>query len=366
MKFSNEAKIGLLTILSLIILAVIVSWKSSLLLKANGYELTGSFTNIEGLNIGDQVRYRGFKVGKVTDIIPDPHNIVVKSIIDKKIKFPDDSYLRVAFDGLVGQKYLDIRPGTSDQNFTLTDVLEGKSTAGIVDFVDIGAQNLQETKRILQVVREFVENPMVKTAFTNAVLNSEKVSYEINRLTQELRALTQKVYALIGDPSFQSNVKGTIAETNKTLTSANTFFENIGTLNLNPSAIVRFGTAGNTVKANLDIGYTRQNYLRLGVGEVTAGQAISLLDLEFYRAINPAWGFHLGMINSKLGAGVDYYPSNKWLLGTEIYDISNQPSPKINFFSEYEVHKYINLTLSADDTFNPTRNYLLGIRVKGQ
>src|SRR3989339_184290 len=225
MKSSSARRVGFFTLITLILLALIISWKSNIFLISQGYELTGSFKNIEGLTVGSEVRYRGFNIGKVMRIDPNPRDIRVYSTIKKGLIIPEDSKLRVGFDGLVGQKYLEVTPGTSEIAYQSGQVIFGVSTAGIVDFVDIGAQNLVETKKILLTFRSIIEDNKLQEAFKNAVFTADKVTVDIEKLAQELRATNSGIMKITTDPEFQSSVKGMTKETNKTLTSANKFFD---------------------------------------------------------------------------------------------------------------------------------------------
>ena len=363
---STQAKVGIALITALIILGALVTWKSAILLKFSGYELIGSFQNIEGLTVGSEIRYRGFKVGKVLRMDPGTQEIRIECVINKDIKFPADSDLRVGFDGLVGLKYLEITPGRSEEVYKAGQTLYGKKTSGIVDFVDMGAQNLAETKRIFMAIREFIENKEIKAAFVNAVFNVEKATIEINRLTQQLQAVTESVNRIVGDKGFQENFKGTVASTNKTLNSANEFFEGIGKIHVKPSADVLFGGLSNQIKGNLDISQNEVNSWKIALGEGPT-RNLALLDLQVASAVSNTIALRLGMINTHLGGGIDYTPNNNLLLSGDIYDINNTKpnAPKLRFTSNYRMSSYINLLLQADDFLNSgSANYSIGVRVK--
>lgn len=365
---SNQAKVGMMVVLALILLGSIVTWKSSFLLKLSGYEMIGSFQNVEGLTVGSEIRYRGFKVGKVIRIDPAPEDIRVFCVIDKGIKFPTDSYLRVAFDGLVGLKFLEVRPGKSAVLYRPHQILYGKSTASIVDFVDMGTQNLVETKKILVAIKDIVEKPEIQHAFINAVLNIEKATIEINRLTKQLQAVAAAVNNIVGDKNFQENFKGTVATTNKTLSSANQFFEGFSSLKAVPSGDILFGTTANQVKGNLDIKAGENNSLMMSMGEGPT-RNIALLDLQISNIVAKNLGLRIGMINTHLGGGVDYYMTNKLTLSGDIYDLNNpRPSnPKLRLTGKYSIEDYVDLMLQADDFFNGNNaNYSIGFRVKGK
>ncbi len=365
---SNQAKVGIVVILAIITLGAVITWKNSLMSKYTGYEMIGSFQNVEGLTVGSEIRYRGFKVGKVIRIDPGPADIKVYCNVDKSITFPEDSYLRVAFDGLVGLKFLEIRPGTSETLYQPSTIVFGKTTSGIVDFVDIGAQNLLETKQILVAVKNIIERPDIQNAFVNAVLNVEKATIEINRLTKQLQLAAESINRIVADPAFQDNFKGTVASTSKTLSSANSFFESFGSIKVEPSGDVLFGGVTNQVKGNIDINTGDRTTLKMSLGE-GATRNLSLLDVQISNQIAKNLALRLGTINTYLGGGLDIKMNPSFTLSGDIYDINNpKPNlPKVRVTGDYEFVKYVNLLLQADDFLNTgAANYSFGVRIKGE
>lgn len=366
MALSTAAKVGILTIVSLIALGMLTVWKTDIFMVREGYDMVGSFASIEGLTIGSEVRYRGLKVGKVMKIDPGPQDIRIYSVIDRKIKFPGDSYLRVAYDGIVGQKYLEIRPGTSEVAYVPGKTLPGIKTSAIVDFVDIGAQNLQESKRILEDIRIMIEDPLVRKAFYNTIYTANKVAIEFEQLTAELRDTNQGIRDVVADPEFQKNIKGTIAETNRTLTSANDFFDGMSKVNVRASAGVDIGSRANAVQGDIDIVQSEKNYFRLSMGEGPT-RDIGLLDVLFNSRVSKDFGYRIGVINNQIGGGVAFFPTDRNVVRGDIYDINNpRPAwPKVRLGYDHELRSYMDLALKADDVLNEgQRNFTFGIKVK--
>ena len=357
---SQQAKVGVVVLIAIMLLGIVVTWKSSLLLKFTGYEMIGSFENIEGLTVGSEVRYRGLKVGKAMRIDPGPDDIKVYCNIDKEIKFPADSTLRVAFDGLVGLKFLEIRPGKSAELYKSSQILFGQRTSSIVDFVDLGAQNLVETKKILVAIKSIIERPDIQAAFVNAVLNVEK-------LTEQLKIVTQSLNNVVSDRNFQENFKGTVAGTNKTLTSAGQFFEGFSNIRIKASGDVLLGGLANQVKGNLDIKPNPNVTWKFSLGEGPT-RNLSLLDAQVSNVVAKNLALRIGMINTHLGGGIDMLMNRDWTVSSDIYDVNNpKPSyPKVRLTSDYKVADYVNLLLQADDIINTgNTNYSFGVRVKG-
>jgi phospholipid/cholesterol/gamma-HCH transport system substrate-binding protein len=84
---------------------------------AGGYQLTAEFENIEGINIGSDIRLAGIKVGTVVKQELDPSNFQARVVLslDKAIKLPDDSTAKVTSEGLLGGKFIAIEPGGSEE-----------------------------------------------------------------------------------------------------------------------------------------------------------------------------------------------------------------------------------------------------------
>lgn len=359
MGLSPTAKVGIITLLGLILIGTVIIWKTDIFLIGRGYELVASFENIEGLTIGSEVRFRGLKVGKVVRVDPGTRDIKIYTLIDPGLKVPADSTLRVAYDGIVGLKFLEIRPGTSETLYVSSMVLMGSRTSAIVDFIDIGSKNLVESKAILEAIRKIIENPHLQKALFDTI-------YTADKLTRELSEATQGVVKITADPAFQANVKGTMAETSKTLTSANRFFEGMGKLNLRASGGIDLGTRANAVRGDVDIIQSEKNYFRFGVGEGPT-RRLSVLDFLVTSKLSDDLGVRLGIINSQLGGSILLYPSAKATFISDIYDLNNpRPSwPKVRLGYEYEFRDYMDLLVQADDILNGNNsNIMFGLRVK--
>ncbi len=84
----------------------------------DSYGVTAKFDNIGGLKARAPVRSAGVTVGRVTSITLDPKTYqgIVKMEIDKDVTFPKDSSARILTAGLLGDQYIGLEPGASDQN----------------------------------------------------------------------------------------------------------------------------------------------------------------------------------------------------------------------------------------------------------
>ncbi len=80
---------------------------------SSGYLLKATFNMVDGLAEGGDVRLSGIKVGNVVDHALDPETFdaVVKMTIASDVKLPLDTEASIASGGLLGGKYVRLKPG---------------------------------------------------------------------------------------------------------------------------------------------------------------------------------------------------------------------------------------------------------------
>ena len=114
MKFSSAFKVGLLTLLSLILLiGVVIKVKGRAISSAPRVEI--QFKDVNGMRPGAAVQMMGFKVGQVEEITPvvagDDSYVKVKFVItDPHVKIPKASAFTIQQSGLIGELFLEVTP----------------------------------------------------------------------------------------------------------------------------------------------------------------------------------------------------------------------------------------------------------------
>jgi len=81
------------------------------------YELSAYFNNIGGLKPTAGVRTAGVLVGRVKDISLDTDRFQAKVTltIDKRYQFDEDTYAKILTSGLLGEQYIGLSVGGSDE-----------------------------------------------------------------------------------------------------------------------------------------------------------------------------------------------------------------------------------------------------------
>ncbi len=103
----------------------------------SGYDVIAKFNRADGVNIGTDVRLSGIKVGTVQKLALDPksYNAVLTLALENYVKLPDDSSVRITSEGLLGNQYLSIEPGSSMQAIKPGGEIE--NTQGSIDLIGL-------------------------------------------------------------------------------------------------------------------------------------------------------------------------------------------------------------------------------------
>ena len=121
-------------------LFVVFAYSKAEVGAVEGYEIQAKFDRVDGILAGSDVRMSGIKIGTVTASLLDPKTYFaeVKMNIRSDVKIPDDTSIAVSTDGLLGDKFLALSPGGSD------DMLEPggeiTTTQGSIDLMSLVGQ----------------------------------------------------------------------------------------------------------------------------------------------------------------------------------------------------------------------------------
>ncbi len=114
MKLSPSFKVGILTLIALVILLFTVLWiKGRSFSSAERIEV--HFKDVNGMRPGSGVQMMGLRVGQVEEIIPvvngESSYVKMKFVITEPgIKIPKASMLSIQQSGLIGEQFLEITP----------------------------------------------------------------------------------------------------------------------------------------------------------------------------------------------------------------------------------------------------------------
>ncbi len=192
---SQRIRVGIFVFLGTIILVSALYFIGSRQhIFTKNIQLYSVFANVNGLQLGNNVRYSGINVGTVTKIeMQEVGKITIEMTVEEKsaVFIKKDAIASISSDGLVGSMVVNIMPGKDQMMAT---VVSGDT---IQSYSRIGADDMLST---------------LNTTNENAAL-----------LTSDLLKITNKILegkgtlgALIGDTLLARDIRQTMVELRKT------------------------------------------------------------------------------------------------------------------------------------------------------
>ncbi len=113
-KTSSSLKVGVLTIVALLILIFTVLWIKGRTLSA-GERIEVVFHDVNGIRPGSGVQMMGLRIGQIEEITPvingkDSYVKVKFVITEKDVKIPHASNISIQQSGLIGEQFLEVMP----------------------------------------------------------------------------------------------------------------------------------------------------------------------------------------------------------------------------------------------------------------
>ena len=122
-KLNLEFVLGLLILITSIIFIFYYSFKINIFSKVDTLQIKSSFFEIGNINIGNDVKINGVKIGHISNIALDQQSYmaIVTSSIDKSIRIPYDSVFKISNNGFTGSPYIEIQLGNSNESLKNND-----------------------------------------------------------------------------------------------------------------------------------------------------------------------------------------------------------------------------------------------------
>lgn len=218
------------------------------------FTVAAVFKNVEGLKAGDNVWLSGVKIGTVSEvkIISQGKVVVNLSLKDKQNQFiRTDANASIGSDGLVGNKIVVIRPGTSGEIVSPDDTINTSSPADTQELINI-AKDVGENTRSLTsdlktiaqritdgkgIVGELLNDGTIAQELREAILNllttgnnTAKASAELHTLLYQMRNGDGLLPMLINDTAYSNTFQNALANIEKVSVNAGIVSENLQNL----------------------------------------------------------------------------------------------------------------------------------------
>jgi phospholipid/cholesterol/gamma-HCH transport system substrate-binding protein len=203
----TEIRVGLTVLVGILVFIWILGWAKNFSLQSNEQLIKVKFSNVSGLEIGDQVTVNGLRKGYVKEMIVDPNSVIVELSIADDIHLKEDASFAISMLDLMGGKKIEVFPGTSSTSFNKNKISNGIFYADIPSVMSLfgSVQDdlvtiLKEVKISLHSLNKYVTdekiNSDVKTSLSNLSLLTEKLNAMLSENRNDIKSLTKNAVEL--------------------------------------------------------------------------------------------------------------------------------------------------------------------------
>lgn len=200
MRATREVKVGLFVFLAFVLLAVVVFSISDFQSFSPGYHLRVLFHSASGIGAGAPVRLAGVGVGEVQRVTVSFNEAEAKTQAELLIwvkdfaKIEEDAVGSVNTSGLIGERYLEIVPGSRNARVLKDgDVLQGRDTVAFTQFMDTGYEVLSQLNKMITAVHSIVGDEATRAALKGAIANSQELTVSLKTFVDNSNAVMEKI-----------------------------------------------------------------------------------------------------------------------------------------------------------------------------
>lgn len=219
--WSPEIKVGIFVLLALLLLAYMslrvgrfatVGWRE-------GVTHYARFTSVSGLAINGRVELAGVEVGRIKDITLTDHQAQVELILRPGLGLRQDARASVRTKGMLGEKYLELEPGTPTApplapGGVITDTQPAiefdqvlREIPGLLEDVQPILADVRAISRSLQRV---IGTAAGEASLKETLANFQRASRSLSHLAQGLERGEGTLGKLLKDDRLYQEIQATV------------------------------------------------------------------------------------------------------------------------------------------------------------
>lgn len=209
MEISSAAKVGIITMIAIIILALIVSqlgqWKG----KEKGDEYYIVFDQVGGLHQGNEVRLSGVDIGKVKEItIRSDGKVQADILVTYKGIVLYTNFLYTVSSTVWGESWLEITRREGGKRILPNDrnmMVAGTSPVIFTEVMRQGKKALDDLQKAVASINDMVSDPNVKTSVKETIANFGVMSGNLKNASATLSATLENISSKISSAADNAN-----------------------------------------------------------------------------------------------------------------------------------------------------------------
>lgn len=219
---STKFKVGIFTLIAIIILVLGYSWLSGLLDHRRFTPISVVFEHSGGIERGSSVNVLGVNRGRVRNITITPEGVFMELLVQLDEPLYEDTEFIIRESNIMGNMDLEIIPGKGDRKLDLTKTHHGETRPGISELVEKAGFMFDYLNRITEDISDDDLLPRLKMLIDESADTMKLVNAILNENREELRQVlynTKELTDIVEDMILENreNISESVFLTNELL-----------------------------------------------------------------------------------------------------------------------------------------------------
>ncbi len=374
----NDAKVGAITIAGLALFLMIISFLGVFSFSGSGYVLNVVYEQVNGLKVGNEVRFAGVPFGKVKDIGVQGTKVRAVLKIDADTKIPRNSRFSIGMDGVMGTKFVTIDPPefAGNEYYKDKEVIAGVKPRGLDEFMEASSKVLDKLGNIADAFNNVFGDKEVQKSMREGFLNASEISKNLNTFSKVMadlasnnqEGISQMVHDMslmtahmnsimegadnsgatgknmaimaqnmatasehiekmaaslqdvVTDPQTKKDLKATIHNARETSEKANKMLGVV--TDAKAQTDVMYNDKNKKWRTDMGVQFPLLEHSFVYIGGADVGDDTKL-DLNYNKMVNPRFGVRAGLMQGSFGVGMNYKIGRNFKLFTDFYDFND-------------------------------------------
>ena len=195
MKISNEAKIGMMGTVALIVLFFGINFLKGMSIFSSEAIYYIQFKNAKGLSKNSTVFADGFNIGRVSNVIynyKNPGKVFIEIAVDRNLRIPKDSKVMLD-EGMLGGCTLNmLLSGNVAEAYAEGDTIIGGDSNGLMEKASSLLPQVEPILARMDTLLATLNRIAADSSLTQIIHNTEELTNNLNQSTVQLNRLLAK------------------------------------------------------------------------------------------------------------------------------------------------------------------------------
>ncbi len=341
MKWSAEAKVGAFTLAGILIFAGLMFQLSHMVLFGKaGFHVNGYFSEAEGIESGNAVRYAGVEVGRVDGVSVSRGEALLSLRFYDGSEIPKDAVFTIQSSSIMGGTFVNVAGGNRSRGLLEDGMTIRGTSAPSVETLMVKVDTLADTAQtILDGMNNVISDRETQRHAKNIIGNVDALTQNLAILTAQGIEISRNVDAMTAQLSGmmaqfngdgKAGAQARVILDNLAVTSENAkeisvkarnISDKLGKgpksdfLKVSGDAEILYNTRDEKYSPNFSVRFGTEKFFRLGYESVGSG---SFFNAQVGRRRGP-WDFYAGLIRGNVGAGATYR-ADRFRIGADMYN----------------------------------------------